>query len=69
MYNDQVRRARAITLNMRPLPVKSNEDHRAVYEAIKSGNHAAAGAIHRNHRQHASTVLVELLKKLGLNSL
>lgn len=34
MMSDQVRRARMTTLFMRPLPTKSNEDHRKVYEAI-----------------------------------
>ncbi len=67
--SDQVRRARGVTLFMRPLPVKSNEDHRAVYDAIKKGDVAAAGQRHTQHRVHARDVLVALLEKLGLNQL
>ena len=40
MMSDQVRRARMTTLFMRPLPTKSNEDHRLVYQAIRDGDAA-----------------------------
>jgi DNA-binding GntR family transcriptional regulator len=65
-YNDQVRRARAVTLHMRPLPARSNEDHRALYEAILRGDGAAARAIHRAHRTEASRMLTGLLETHGL---
>ncbi|MCR8726057.1 GntR family transcriptional regulator [Frigidibacter sp. ROC022] len=63
MMVDQVRRAKAMTLQIRPLPVKSNEDHRGVFEAIRSGNAAEARRIHYAHRTHAKTMLLELLEK------
>jgi DNA-binding GntR family transcriptional regulator len=63
MMANQVRRARAMTLFIRPLPVKSNEDHRAVYSAIKEGDSVRARDRHRSHRQHAREVLIELLEK------
>lgn len=63
MMANQVRRARAMTLYIRPLPVKSNEDHRAVYDAIRRGDANKARDCHRSHRQHAREVLIELLKK------
>jgi len=63
MMSNQVRRARAMTLYIRPLPTKSNEDHRAVYDAIRKGDAALARERHRSHRQHAREVLIELLKK------
>ncbi|MCP4206304.1 MAG: GntR family transcriptional regulator [Shimia sp.] len=69
MMNDQVRRARNVTLFMRPLPVKSNEDHRQVYEAIKSGDVGTADAIHRAHRQNAKKMMLELLDKHRLRGL
>ncbi|MDC0738264.1 GntR family transcriptional regulator [Cognatishimia sp. SS12] len=69
MMNDQVRRARAVTLFMRALPVKSNEDHRRVYEAIKSGDPQMAHEIHRAHRQNAKVMMVELLQKHRLLSI
>lgn len=63
MMSNQVRRARAMTLYIRPLPVKSNEDHRAVFDAIRKGDATAARQRHHSHRQHAREVLIELLKK------
>lgn len=67
MMSDQVRRARMITLHMRPPPVKSNQDHRRVFDAIKAGDAAQAGAIHRAHRQAAKDLIVALLEKHKLN--
>ena len=64
---DQVRRARAVTLYMRALPVRSNEDHRAVYEAIRAGDAEAAGTRHRRHRAGAKRELVALLERMGLS--
>lgn len=63
MMVNQVRRARAMTLYIRPLPLKSNEDHRAVFDAIRSGDAVQARERHHSHRQHAREVLIELLKK------
>jgi DNA-binding GntR family transcriptional regulator len=62
MMSDQVRRARMTTLFMRPLPTQSNEDHRAVLEAIRGGDAETARKIHRHHRQHAKSILVDLLR-------
>lgn len=69
MMSDQVRRARTTTLFMRPLPTKSNEDHRAVYQAIRRGDPGTARKSHRQHRQHAKEILVELLRKHRLRFL
>ncbi len=67
MMSDQVRRARAVTLFMRPPPLQSNEDHRRVYEAIKSGNAEEAATVHRDHRVRAKKVLLALLEKHKLS--
>ncbi|GAA6209094.1 GntR family transcriptional regulator [Cognatishimia sp. WU-CL00825] len=69
MMNDQVRRARMTTLFIRPLPTKSNADHRAVYEAIKNGDAQTARTRHREHRQHAKDILIELIEKHRLSRL
>lgn len=68
MMNDQVRRARAVTLFMRDMPVQSNEDHRQVYEAIKAGDAKRAGEVHRSHRQNAKQMMLDLLHKHRLLS-
>ena len=39
---DQSHRARLFTLNLRPLPARSTEEHRQVLAAIRAGNVAAA---------------------------
>jgi len=69
MMSDQVRRARMTTLFMRPLPTKSNEDHRRVYQAIRDGDATTARDVHRQHRQDAKTILVDLLGKHRLRFL
>ena len=69
MMSDQVRRARAMTLFIRPLPTKSNDDHRGVFDAIKSGDVTLAGRIHRAHRTQAKRIIVDLLEKHRLHLL
>lgn len=63
MMVDQVRRARAMTLRFRPVPVKSNEDHRAVLEAIRAGDADNAQRSHHAHRTHAKEMLLAILEK------
>ncbi|MEJ6389197.1 GntR family transcriptional regulator [Gymnodinialimonas ulvae] len=63
MMSDQVRRARNTTLYIRPMPVKSNEDHRAVVEAIRNADAEAARCIHHRHRSDTKEILVALLRK------
>lgn len=65
-FNDQVRRARSLTLYMRPLPTKSNDDHRQVYDAILAGDADRARAVHEQHRMAARTLLTKLLDQNGL---
>lgn len=69
MMSDQVRRARATTLFIRPLPLQSNEDHRAVFQAIRDGRPNEARERHRAHRLQAKEVLCGILEKHRLNSL
>nr|WP_302478078.1 FCD domain-containing protein [Ruegeria atlantica] len=69
MMSDQVSRARATTLFIRPLPVKSNEDHRVVFQAISEGQPDIARERHREHRLQAMAMLCGILEKHRLNSL
>lgn len=69
MMSDQVRRARLVTLYMRPAPTKSNADHRGVLDAIRKGDAAKAREIHRDHRTNSKFILLELLHKHHLTSL
>ncbi len=63
LMSDQVRRARSVTLYMRPMPNQSNDDHRDVYDAILKGNTDLAADTHRAHRQASMEMLVDLLEK------
>ncbi|MCV2888796.1 GntR family transcriptional regulator [Ruegeria aquimaris] len=67
LMSDQVRRARAVTLFMRPNPVQSNADHRRVYQAIRAGHPCLAGDIHHQHRRTAGDMMVALLERYRLN--
>ncbi len=66
---EQSQRVRRLTLHLRPKPTGSNADHRAVVEAIKAGDPAAAARIHHRHRQQSGEMLVELLDRLRLTRL
>ncbi|MFD0981996.1 GntR family transcriptional regulator [Tropicimonas aquimaris] len=69
MMSDQVRRARAVTLFMRPLPVQSNRDHQRVYEAILGARPQEAHDLHRAHRQRARDMILDLLNRHRLRQL
>ncbi len=62
---DQVRRARTMTLHLRPLPTASTEDHTAVLHAIERGDGEAAHSRHLAHRQDAKAMMVDLLTRIG----
>lgn len=69
MMADQVRRARAATLYLRPMPRRSNDDHRAVFAAIAAGDAETARRRHRAHRLQAMELLVEILDRHRLRNL
>lgn len=66
---DQSHRARMLTLHLRPKPTKSNEDHRAVLNAIENRDHEIARNKHREHRRKSGKMLVDILKKNGIATL
>jgi DNA-binding GntR family transcriptional regulator len=63
---DQSHRARLFTLNLRPLPARSTEEHRQVLTAIRAGDVTAAGEVWRAHRQRSGSELVELIERSGI---
>jgi len=65
-FNDQVRRARALTLKIRPMPHQSSKDHGALFDAISRGDAKAAHQIHWDHRDSARKLITSLLEQLGL---
>jgi DNA-binding GntR family transcriptional regulator len=69
IYIDQSQRVRMLTLRMRPIPDASNKDHRDVLEAIANGDANLARRTHREHREKAGVMLVDLLESQGLNQI
>ncbi|MEM7193982.1 MAG: GntR family transcriptional regulator [Pseudomonadota bacterium] len=69
MLWDQCHRARLLTLRLRPPPLKSNQEHREVFDAIVRGDAKTAASIHREHRHQSGEMLVALLRELGLQQL
>lgn len=67
MYSTQVHRVRLLTLYMRPLPLASNENHRALYDAICQGEAARARDLHRAHRVEAKALLISVLEQNNLS--
>lgn len=67
--HDQSHRARMFSLRLRPLPVKSNEEHRQLLEAIKQGDADKARKIHDEHRSRTSVMITDILAKYGLTTL
>ncbi len=66
---DQGRRARMITLRLRPKPWQSNIEHRAVYDAIRSGDSETARDVHHRHRLRASELITAVLSQYRLSTL
>ncbi len=66
---DQSHRARMLTLRLRPKPVASAEEHRAIVAAIRQGCVPAAGDGAKRHRVTARNQLLPLLEQLGMRHL
>ncbi len=66
-FNDQVHRARMLTVRLRPSPTKSNQDHRDLFNAILAGDAAKARALHVRHRTEAKNLIIGLLESHGFH--
>jgi DNA-binding GntR family transcriptional regulator len=69
MFWDQTHRARMVTLRLRPKPTRSNDDHRAVINAIRARDPVTAQQQHTQHRTMSGQMLVELIEKYKLRSI
>lgn len=67
--NDQVHRARMITLRLREVPEKSTYEQRAVLEALREGDGKKVEHLFREHRERVASELTEILSKLQLAQL
>ena len=69
LLRDQVRRARRVTLHMRPWPEQSNSDHRALVAAIREGQADLAHDLHHAHCTRARQMLLALLERHQLRQI
>jgi DNA-binding GntR family transcriptional regulator len=65
---DQSYRVRRLTLRLRPKPIASNADHRAVVTAIRKRNPDEAYKVHERHRRVSGEMLIELLGRLEIKT-
>lgn len=66
---DQAHRARMFTLSLRPLPVQSTAEHRAVVEAILAGDVERARQIYHEHRKRGGLELTSIIERHGIQRL
>lgn len=68
-FADRVRRARLVTLRLRPIPKESVADHADLVFKIQSGQGTSAHDSHLKHRRRTSEGLVRLLAEVGISNL
>jgi DNA-binding GntR family transcriptional regulator len=68
-FIEQSHRARMMTLKFRPKPTNSNKDHLNLVLAIEARDVEQARLIHHNHRDASGNMLIDLLKKYGLDNI
>lgn len=68
-YWDRVHRARMFTLRLRPAPVHSTREHRALVQRLAEGDAAGAARVNREHRQRASRELVGIFRSFRLQQI
>jgi DNA-binding GntR family transcriptional regulator len=66
---DQAHRSRLLTLRLRPRPVGSSAEHRAITDAVRAGDADRAEAEARAHRTRARDALLPLLAQSGMRNL
>jgi len=68
-FRDQTRRARTLTLQLRPKPDLSTQNHRSLLDSLRSGNVETALNLHRQQRLRSARELTDLLKRYNLYAL
>lgn len=66
---DRSHRARMFTLRLRPKPVNSTKEHRALVERIRDGDAQGAYAVTRAHRERGSRELLTIIEQYRLQQL
>lgn len=63
---DRAHRARMFTLRLRPKPVNSTREHRALVERLREGDWEGAARENRAHRERASRELLAIFERYKL---
>jgi DNA-binding GntR family transcriptional regulator len=63
---DRAHRARVFSLRLRPKPVNSTREHRALVEHIRAGDAEGAARENRAHRERASRELLAIFERFKL---
>lgn len=66
---DQAHRARMFTLSLRPLPLQSTAEHRAVVDAILAGDGERAHDLYFAHRKRGGHELTAIIERHGIQRL
>jgi DNA-binding GntR family transcriptional regulator len=66
---DQAHRARMFTLSLRPLPLQSTAEHRAVVDAILAGDGKTARDLYFAHRKRGGQELTTIIERHGIQRL
>ncbi|MEN5083016.1 GntR family transcriptional regulator [Bosea sp. TWI1241] len=66
---DQAHRARMFTLSLRPLPLRSTAEHRAVLDAILGGDGETARDLYVAHRRRGGAELTAIIERHGIQRL
>lgn len=66
---DRAHRARLFTLRLRPKPVNSTREHRALVERLRAGDWEGAARENRAHRERASRELLAIFERYKLAQL
>lgn len=64
-YNDQLYRARLYTINLRPKPTRSVEEHQRIFEAMCAGDAEVARIQMQDHRQRARGEILQVIRALS----
>ncbi|MEN9627555.1 MAG: hypothetical protein RJA10_782 [Pseudomonadota bacterium] len=63
---DRAHRARMFSLRLRPKPVNSTREHRALVERLRAGDAEGAAAVNRAHRERANRELLSIFEHYKL---
>lgn len=66
---EQAHRARMFTLTLRPPPMQSTAEHRAVVEAILAGDGERARELYYAHRKRGGSELIGIIERHGIQRL